>query len=70
MHREKIDPEVGSAQIEPGDSVKVNSIGTWRITYTAGQKGIEIGGKVRITIPHGFSLPQTKAFFDKGFATV
>ncbi len=70
MHRENINEDFGSARLIPNDPVKVNTKGTWKIEFTAGKKGIQIGGTVRLTIPHGFSLPQTKAFFDPGFVTI
>lgn len=70
MHREIVDPNVGAAIISPAEPVRVKERGTWSITYTSGSAGIAKGGSVRITIPHGFSLPQVKAFFDPGFTTV
>ena len=70
MHREQTSAEVGQARIEPSAPVVAGSGGTWRITYTAGSGGIAPGGRVRITIPHGFTTPQTSAFFDPGFTTV
>lgn len=70
MNREVVDEDVGSAEINPKTAVPVGEKGTWRITYRAGRRGLDNGGSVRITIPHGFSLPQIKAFFDPGFTTI
>ena len=70
MHREAVSDQAGKAAISPDIPVETGSRGTWTITYTASAVGVEIGGKVRITIPHGFTAPQTKAFFDPGFTTV
>ena len=70
MHREQTNSEVGKARMEPQDSVVAGAGGTWRIIYTAGPRGMAVGGRVRITIPYGFTCPQTSAFFDPGFTTV
>jgi len=70
MHREQRSTEVGNASIEPRAPVEAGAGGTWRIGYTAGPRGVDVGGRVRITIPHGFTSPQTSAFFDPGFTTV
>jgi len=82
MHREDTSAELGCAHIRPaqpwpdGDEVaevrrpEAGARGTWRIVYTAGPRGMEVGGRVRITIPHGFTAPQVSAFFDPGFTTV
>lgn len=70
MHGEKMSEVAGSGKIEPGEPVMAAEKGTWRVSYTAGKAGIQPGGKIRVTIPHGFSCPQSKAFFDPGFVTV
>ena len=70
MHREETRTDVGAARIEPDDPVAAGAGGTWRIIYTAGPRGVQVGGRVRITIPHGFTAPQVSAFFDPGFTTV
>ncbi|MFX0101507.1 MAG: CehA/McbA family metallohydrolase [Candidatus Hodarchaeota archaeon] len=70
MHGELIDEALGQGRIEPQEPVVSGTKATWRIIYTAGQGGILPGGRVRITIPHGFSCPQSKAFFEPGFVTV
>src|SRR6266542_2671949 len=40
--------EPGSAVIEPADPVVAGSYGTWRVTYTAGSRGVQPGGRIRI----------------------
>ncbi|MHA1734656.1 MAG: CehA/McbA family metallohydrolase [Promethearchaeota archaeon] len=70
MHRENVDARLGRATIEPGDPVEAGSRGTWRLEFTAGEGGIEEGGSLRVTIPHGFTPPQVEAFFEPGFTTV
>ncbi len=70
MHREDISSDVGRGRIELQDPVVAGTGGTWRIIYTAGPRGVAVGGRVRITIPHGFTAPQVSAFFDPGFTTV
>ena len=69
MHREKESEDHGFAIILPQEPVQVNTCGTWVIKYTVGKEEIQNGGRVRITIPHGFTAPQAKAFFDPGFVT-
>jgi len=70
MHREATGSDIGHACIDPSEPVEAGGPGTWRIRYTAGARGVAVGGRVRITIPHGFTCPQTSAFFDPGFTTV
>ncbi|MCL4425735.1 MAG: CehA/McbA family metallohydrolase [Firmicutes bacterium] len=48
----------GTATIHPDVPVRVKARGSWVITYTAGERGIEVGGSVRLEIPNGFSMPQ------------
>lgn len=38
----------GVARIDPSDAVVAGSLGTWRLTYTAGPQGIAVGGRLRI----------------------
>ena len=40
--------EFGAAELDPQDDVIAGSRGTWRLTYTAGSRGIQPGGKIRI----------------------
>ena len=48
----------GTGRIHPDGPVRVGARGSWTITYTAGEKGIEIDGGIRVEIPNGFSMPQ------------
>ncbi len=70
MHREDTREDLGTAKIQPSSPIPVGAYGTWEIQFTAGSMGIQPGGVVRFTIPHGFTAPQTNAFFDPGFVTV
>jgi len=70
MHGEQTGTDVGQARMEPPDPVEAGAGATWRIIYTAGPSGVQVGGRVRITIPHGFTAPQVSAFFEPGFTTV
>lgn len=38
----------GQARVDPSDEVTAGSYGTWRLTYTAGAKGVSVGGHVRV----------------------
>ena len=40
--------EYGRARIEPSDPVVAGSVGTWRLIYTVGTRGIAPGGAVKI----------------------
>lgn len=70
MHREAVRSDIGRARLDPAGAVPVTTRGTWRLTYQAGPLGLHKEGAVRVTIPHGFTTPQTKAFYDPGFTTV
>ncbi|MHA1681953.1 MAG: DUF3604 domain-containing protein [Promethearchaeota archaeon] len=70
MHGENVDGTIGTASIWPGTPVVAGSKGTWKIKFTAGERGLLKNGVVRFTIPHGFTAPQSKAFYDPGFVTV
>jgi len=59
----------GFAELWPKDPVVAGSLGTWEITYTAGEDQIEAGGVVRFTIPHRFTRPQIDLPVDPGFVT-
>ncbi|MQY59191.1 MAG: DUF3604 domain-containing protein [Clostridia bacterium] len=58
MRLEEVITENGAVIIEPGEKVEAGSVGTWNIIYTVGEKGVAINGKIRITIPFGFSRPK------------
>ncbi len=38
----------GEVCLEPRDEVEAGSYGTWTLTYTAGEKGVATGGRIRI----------------------
>ena len=38
----------GEVHLEPRDDVVAGSYGTWTLTYTAGEKGVATGGRIRI----------------------
>lgn len=48
MPRTAPDQSFGKAHITPADDVVAGSFGTWKITYEVGEKGIQIGGYIRI----------------------
>lgn len=58
MRLEETTSENGVATIEPGGQVEAGSVDTWKIVYTAGKKRVAINGKIRITMPFGFSRPK------------
>jgi hypothetical protein len=40
--------EIGCTEID-NDTMTVGSYGSWRITYTAGRRGIEVDGALKLT---------------------
>ncbi len=48
----------GTATISPDEPVVAGTPGSWTLTYTVGEDGIQPGGAVRLTIPKGFTPPQ------------
>jgi hypothetical protein len=46
--REETVKELGHTAIE-NDTIIVGSYGSWKITYTAGRRGIEVGGALKLT---------------------
>lgn len=69
MRNEEIGTDNGTATIAPSDPVEANEPGWWRITYTAGPAGIDVGGSVRFEIPYGFTPPQIHWHGDEGHCT-
>ena len=69
MILEKTVNGIGTAKIEPRGKIKARDWGVWQIEYTVGSKGIAIGGGIRITIPHGFSVPQIVYRAGDGYVT-
>ena len=39
---------LGRAKITPNDDIVAGSVGTWRLSYTAGEGGIAVGGGVKV----------------------
>jgi len=62
----------GSALVIPSDDVVINTYGTWRIVYTVGQEGIDIGGGIVLHISPfwGWTPPQNSNPDYPGFTTV
>ncbi len=50
--KDSIKKEFGYVSIEPAGKVVAGSRGTWKIIYTAGKRGIDVGGSLRIIPPH------------------
>lgn len=61
-------PGSGTATISPTSSVGAGTSGTWSLVYTAAET-ID-NGTVRITIPSGWSTPQTSSAMSPGFVTL
>lgn len=61
-------PGSGTASISPSASVVAGSTGKWSIVYTAAE--VMKAGTVRLTIPTGWSAPQTSSSTSEGFITV
>jgi hypothetical protein len=70
MLREEIGKDIGFAKIEPSKPVIANSRNSWVLTYYIGKVGLKKGGSMRVTIPHGFTVPQIDEFYKEGFVTV
>ena len=47
----------GTATISPDEPVVAGAPGSWTLTYTVGEDGIQPGSAVRLTIPKGFTPP-------------
>lgn len=58
----------GTATISPPASVPAGTIGTWSIQYTAAET--MDNGRVRITIPAGWTAPQSSSSSTAGYVTV
>ncbi len=48
MNRDAQTDNMGSATIEPSGEVIAGSQGTWRLTFVAGSRGIDVGGRIRV----------------------
>ena len=60
----------GQAGLTPDGSVSAGSPGTWAITYVVGESGLSPGDALRVTIPSGFSAPQTDSVETPGYVQV
>lgn len=69
MLKEKKMTGLGRVEILPADPVVAGSRSSFELCYTAGATGLKQGGSVRITIPHGFTTPQTDEFYKDGFVS-
>ena len=70
MRREKRGKGLGRAEIRPGEDVVAGSPGHWQIVYRCGKRPLAAGGCVRVTIPYGFTPPQTAYPAAVGYTTV
>jgi Bacterial Ig-like domain (group 1)/FlgD Ig-like domain len=61
-------PGSGTATISPSSSVVAGVAGEWSLQYTAAE--VIDNGTVRITIPNGWSAPQTSSSASPGYVTV
>lgn len=69
MRPEQQEKNLGWATIDPAEDVVAGRPYHWRITFTAGPKGVATGGCVRFEIPYGFTPPQTVFPMAVGFTT-
>lgn len=69
MLKEEKLPNTGYMNIDPAGPLCAGSRCTLRLAYYPGEIGIKKGGSIRITIPHGFTTPQTEEFLKDGFVT-
>jgi hypothetical protein len=60
----------GRATVSPDGPVAAGSPGTWTVTYVVGESGLSPGDALRITIPSGFSAPQTDSAETPGYLQV
>jgi hypothetical protein len=59
----------GQASVSPDGPVQAGSRGTWTITYVVGESGLSPGDAVRVTVPTGFSAPQTDSPVSPGYVS-
>ena len=62
----------GSASIDPDTEVVAGSYGTWRLTYEAGERGVNVGGRLRVRTDADtdWGVPQFLEPGDDDYATV
>ncbi|HMA75992.1 MAG TPA: hypothetical protein VKO43_01665 [Candidatus Krumholzibacteriaceae bacterium] len=61
-------PGSGTAAITPSDDVTVGSSGEWTITYTASENFSN--GEISLSIPGGWTVPQSSDSSSSGYVTV
>lgn len=49
----------GTVKLNESRSVPAGEAGSWSVTYSVGESGLSPGSVIRVTIPTGFSAPQT-----------
>jgi len=60
----------GQATLSPDSPVAAGSQGIWEVTYVVGESGLAPGDAIRVTIPSGFSSPQTDNSETAGYVQV
>ena len=61
--------DVGTTTITPS-RVRVGSPATFRLTYTAAERGLPLGSRLRLAFPKAFSEPQAERPGDPGWLAV
>src|SRR5262245_51190835 len=61
-------PGTGTAIISPSAPVAAGSSGEWAVTYTAAE--VHDNGTLRVTIPNGWTAPQSGSSTSAGFVSV
>jgi hypothetical protein len=67
MRREQVRDDVGRAEILPAEPVAAGGHGHWQVRYTCGEAGVRPDGCLRVTVPYGFTAPQTEYRSAEGF---
>lgn len=60
----------GRATISPETPIPAGGSGAWTLAYVVGESGLSPGDVLRVTIPSGFSAPQTDSAETPGYVTV
>jgi hypothetical protein len=67
---EKKGSNLGKAVIRPDEPIVAGKPCAWDIVFTCGERGIDMGGAIRVDIPYGFTPPQVSYPSQLGFTTV
>ncbi len=59
--------DIGQATIKPEGPIAAGKMGSWRIIYQVGPRGVNCSGGLRFTPPNGFSKPQFKEMTTPGY---